>query len=144
MLIRLYDLILFIIVNSIIGIIITIPLAIIHEMLHARKAKQLGCLVVNKSLSQRFIKNETIVDTKDPEKIKQIARAPYFYLVPVSILILVIGLYLNQWGIIIGGAGFLLMQCVTYPIEGRPEKGEKNDLVENKGKKESSKSGKGL
>lgn len=140
MLISLYDLILFILVNSIIAILIAVPLATIHEFLHARKAKQLGCLVV----SQNLIKNETIVDTKDPEKIKQIARAPYYYLVPTSILILVIGLCLNQWGIIIGGAGFLLMQCIAYPIEGRPEKGEKNDLVETKSKKESSKSGKDL
>jgi len=133
------DLIIFIIVNSIIGILIAIPLAIIHEMLHARKAKQLGCLVVDRGLGQRFIKNETIVDTKDPEKIKQIARAPYFYLVPASFVILVIGLYLNQWGIIIGGGGFLFMQCITYPLEGRPEKGEKNELVETKNEKESSK-----
>ena len=133
--IRLLDLILFIIVNSIIAIIITIPLATIHEFLHARKAKQLGCLVV----SQNLVKNETVVDTEDPEKIKQIARAPYYYLVPASILILVIGLYMNQLGIIIGGAGFLLMQCVAYPIEGRAEKVKKNELVEDEGKKESSK-----
>jgi len=131
----LYELILFVLVNSIIAILIAVPLATIHEFLHARKAKQLGCLVV----SQNLIKNETIVDTKDPEKIKQIARAPYFYLVPVSIIILVIGLWLNQWGIIIGGAGFLLMQCVAYPIEGRPEMVKENELVEIKSEKEPSK-----
>jgi len=124
-LIKLFDLILFIIFNSIIGILIAVPLAIVHEMLHARKAKQLGCLVEDRGLGQRFIKNETIVDTKDPEKIKQIARAPYYYLVPASIVILVIGLCVNQWGIIFGGGGFLFMQCITYPIEGRPEKGER-------------------
>jgi len=132
------DLLIFIIVNSIIGILIAVPLAFIHEMLHARKAKQLGCLVEDRGLGQRFIKNETIVNTEDPVKVKQIARAPYYYLVPISIIILIIGLYLNQWGIIFGGGGFLFMQCITYPIEGRPEKGEKNDLGKE-GKKESSK-----
>ena len=134
------DMILFILINSIIAIAIALPLATIHEFLHSRKAKQLGCLVV----SQNLIKNETVIDTEDPEKIKQIARAPYFYLVPTSIIILVIGLWLNQLGIIIGGAGFLLMQCVAYPLEGRPEKGEKNDLVERKSEKVSRKSGKAL
>jgi len=116
------DLLFFIIINSIIGIIIAVPLGFIHEILHARKARQLDCLVVDRGLGQRFIKNETIVDTNDPEKIKQIARAPYYYLVPASIIILLIGIYLNQWGLIFGGGGFLFMQCITYPLEGREEK----------------------
>ena len=130
-----YELILYIIVNSVIAIVITLPLATVHEHLHARKAKQLGCLVV----SQNLVKNETVVDTEDPEKIKLIARAPYYYLVPISFIILGIGLYLNQLGIIIGGAGFLLMQAVAYPMEGRPEKVRKNDVHLDKIKKTSGK-----
>ena len=91
--------------------------------MHRRKAIQLGCKVINGSKR----KNETIVDTTDPVKTKQIARAPYVVIVPIATVIFIIGLYFMQIGLIVGGGGTLLLHAISYPLEGREEKKEAKD-----------------
>jgi len=106
-----------------IALCISVPFGTFHEYLHARKAKQLGCVVTK---GKRF-KNETIVDTKDPVKVKQIATAPYKVIVPLAILILLIGIilvnieFIYRVGIIIGAVSTLLIHAISYPLEGRDE-----------------------
>jgi len=107
------------IIHCIIAICIAVPFGIIHEYLHRRKAIQLGCKVTK---GPRF-KNETIVDTVDPVKTKQIARAPYIVIVPIAFVILIIGIYLLHLGLMVGGGGTLLMHAISYPLEGREMKG---------------------
>ena len=101
-----------------IAICIAVPFGTVHEYLHMRKAKQLGCKVTK---GKRF-KNETIVDTTDPVKVKKIGRAPYPILVPLATVILVIGIYFMHVGLIVGGGGTILIHAISYPLEGREEK----------------------
>jgi len=112
------DILVFVIINSLIAVAIAVPMGVIHEYLHKRKAKQLGYNVVKSNL----VKNETIVDVTDKTHVKQIARAPYYYLIPLNLIILIIGIYLMQFGIMCGGGGTLLMHAISYPLEGREEK----------------------
>ena len=106
------------IIQGIIAVIIAVSFGVIHEYLHRRKAIQLGC---NVTKGPRF-KNETIVDTTDPIKVKQIARAPYIVIVPIALVILGIGIYLVHLGLMAGGGATLLIHAITYPLEGREER----------------------
>jgi len=106
------------IIHAIIAICIAVPFGTIHEYLHMRKAKQLGCAVTT---GPRF-KNETIVDTNDPVLVKKIGNAPYPVIVPIAIIILIIGIYLMQIGVIVGSGATLLLHAISYPLEGRDEK----------------------
>jgi len=112
------EIIIFAIIHGIIAIAIALPMGLIHEYLHQRKARQLGYNVVKSNLT----KNETIVDVTDKTHIKQIARAPYYYLIPLNLIILVIGIYLMHVGIMCGSGGTILMHIISYPLEGREEK----------------------
>ena len=106
------------IIHGLVALCIAVPFGTAHEYLHMRKAKQLGCKV---SKGKRF-KNETIVDTTDPVKIKKIGRAPYIVLVPLATIILIIGIYLANIGLMVGGGGTILIHAISYPLEGREEK----------------------
>ena len=106
------------IIDAIIALVLAVSMGMFHEHLHKRKAIALGCKVESMSL----VKNETIVDTDDPVLIKQIARAPYVVIVPINIVILIIGLYFMQLGLIIGAGATLLLHAVSYNIEGKPER----------------------
>jgi len=107
------------IIHGIIAICIAVPFGTIHEYLHRRKAKQLGC-----KFTQGKHRNETIVDTNDPIITKKIARAPYPILVPIALVILGIGIYLMHIGLVVGSGATLLIHAISYPLEGRDEKKE--------------------
>ena len=109
--------IIFFVIHGLIAACIAVPCGTIHEYLHRRKAIQLGCKVTD---GPRF-KNETIVDTKDPVKVKKIANAPYVVIVPICIIILVIGIYLIHLGLIVGSGATLILHAVSYPLEGEEE-----------------------
>lgn len=104
-----------IIYHSIIAIVIAVPMGTLHEYLHFRKAKQLGCKV-----TKNYRKNETVVEgDEDPKISKQIKQAPYILIIPISIIILLIGLFFIHMGLIMGGGGTLLIHTISYPLEGR-------------------------
>jgi len=95
---------------------IAVPLGYFHEYLHMRKAKQLGYVVVNR------VGNQLTINVTDKEHTKQIGHAPYKVIIPISIIILIIGIYIFQIGLIIGAVGTILIHCISFPLEGRDEK----------------------
>ena len=114
---RMINLLFYFLMHTVIALCIAVPFGTIHEYLHKRKAIQLGCKVES---GPKF-KNETVVNTTDPVKIKKIARAPYVVIVPINIIILVIGIYLLHIGLLIGSGATLLMHAISYPLEGKLE-----------------------
>jgi len=113
-----WEIVIDLVIHGIIAICIAVPFGTVHEYLHMRKAKQLGCKVTK---GPKF-KNETIVDTTDPVLVKKIGKAPYVVLVPLATIILVIGIYLIHIGLIVGGGGTLLIHIISYPLEGKERK----------------------
>jgi len=118
------ELIIFFIIQSIIALCIAIPMGYFHEYLHIRKAKQLGCEIVKRKGNQL-----TINTGHDEKKNKLIANAPYKIIIPISIIILVIGIYLLQIGLMVGSGGTILIHAISYPLEGRdiPDDGHKSE-----------------
>jgi len=116
------DILIFAIIHGLIAIAVAIPMGTIHEYLHRRKATQLGYKVVRSS----FAKNETVVDVTNEVHKKQIARVPYYYLIPLNLIIFIIGFYLFHIGIMVGSGATLMMHGISYPLEGREEKKRKD------------------
>ena len=117
------DILILFIVNAIIAGIIAVPIGYFHEYLHIRKAKQLGYKVVNRQ------GNELTIDVKDEKHTKQISKAPYIIIIPISIIILIIGivgiyqdLLMGPIGLVVGAGGTILIHCISYPLEGMDEK----------------------
>lgn len=106
---------LYFIIHTICACIIAVGFGWVHEYLHIRKAKQLG---LKFKVAKRF-KNQVSVDTEDPEQIKQIANAPYKVLVPIAIVILALGIYFFQLGLIIGAGATLFLHVLSYRLEGK-------------------------
>lgn len=101
--------------DIIIAVVIAVPCGAIHEWLHARKAMKLGY-----NVQVDFRSNETTIDVpNDSPDAKKIARAPYVVMFPLSFILLTIGLYFNQLGLIIGGGGIGFLHLISYPLEGR-------------------------
>jgi len=109
------ELIIFALIHILLAVAIAIPMGTLHEYLHFRKATQLGCKV-----TRNYRKNETVVEgDDDPAIAKQIKQAPYKLIIPISIILLIIGLYFFILGVIMGSVGTLLIHAISYPLEGR-------------------------
>jgi len=113
-----YDTILYFIINTIIALAIALPMGSLHEYLHVRKAKQLGLEVSRVS----YIRNEVLIDVNDEKMDKQIRMAPYRVLFPLSLLILGIGLFFMQLGLMVGAGASVIMHLASYAMEGRDVK----------------------
>jgi len=117
----------YVILNIILALCIAVPMGWFHEYLHMRKAKQLGLTVTR----PKAIKNQILVDTKDPVFTKQIGDAPYKIIIPLSIILLIIGVYFLQLGLIMGSAGTILIHMISYPLEGRDEEVDEDKSESN-------------
>jgi len=111
-----------IILHAIIAIAIAVPMGKVHELIHLYTAKRLGYKIINFSLW----KNETEVDIRaDDPNVKKIGYAPYLVMVPLSIVLIVLGWQFQILGVLIGGAGSLLIHLITLPLEGRESKDDR-------------------
>ena len=113
-----YDTILYFIINAIIALAVALPMGTLHEYLHVRKAKQLGLKISRVS----YLRNEVLIDVKDEKLDKQIRMAPYRVIFPLSLLILGLGLFFKQLGLMVGAGALLIMHLATYAMEGREVK----------------------
>jgi len=110
-----------IVVHSIIGIVIALTIGFMHEGLHYLKAKKLGYetewfrtkMSMGFTISHKSNRGQWRIDKK------KIALAPYYALVPVSIIILLIGIYLGHLGIGVGGVAGILLHVIGWPMEGK-------------------------
>ena len=103
----------YLLIHGIISVVIVLGLGKVHELLHARKAIQLGYKVRNFKLLGW--KNETDIDIEidNPDLIK-IARAPYYVLMPFGIIMLLVGFWFMTFFLIISGAGVVFIHSLTY------------------------------
>lgn len=112
------ELLIFFLVNTIIAFAIAIPLGFLHEYLHVREAKKQGCTI--EKYDKRH--NEIIVKgDEDPAIAKRIKDAPYKIIIPLSIILLIVGLGFLQLGLIMGSVGTLLIHAVSYRLEGKAD-----------------------
>ena len=111
-----------VIIDTVVALTIGLSMGYIHEQLHLREARRLGCEVKKAD----FIKNELVIETKTLYQSKRIASAPYKVLVPLNMIILALGLFFypktGSIGIIVGSGFTLFAHAVTYKFEGRSEK----------------------
>jgi len=107
-----------IIFHAVVAILIAVPCGKIHELIHVYSAKKLG-YKINKI---EWWKNEVdiAIEQDDPNN-KKIARAPYYVMIPFSIILIIIGWQLKFLGVGVAGVGLLLMHLVTFKLEGREE-----------------------
>jgi len=110
-----------ILVDSILAIIIALCIGFTHEALHYRKAVKLGYepkWYRTKIMMGFEITHHTKRSIWMKHR-KQIALAPYVVLVPVSIILIVVGVYYNYLGILIGGIAGVLLHGVSWFFEGK-------------------------
>jgi len=88
----------------------------IHEILHIYKAKKLGYKVISWT---RF-KNEVDIDIQpnDPN-VRKIGVFPYLVLVPIGWLIVVLGWFLNSFGILLAGIATIIIHGLSIGKEGK-------------------------
>lgn len=95
---------------------IAVPCGKLHELFHVYSAKKLG-YKINKI---EWWKNEVdiAIEQDDPNNAK-IARAPYYFMIPFSIILIILGWQFKFLGVGVAGVGLLLMHLVTFKLEGR-------------------------
>lgn len=108
-------------VDTLVAILIILSIAFVHESLHYYQAVKLGYRP--KWWRTRFKMGFELIPHSNRrqwvEDKKKIANAPYYFAIPVSIAILLIGLYFNLYGFIVAGIGSLIMHGLSYPSEGQ-------------------------
>ena len=118
-----------IILHTAIAIIIVMILSKVHEYIHIYEAKKFGIKINNIN----WWKNEIDIEiTKEHPHWKQVAYTPYYYLIPVGVIIAMIGIYFQYFGIVIGGAGTILINVISIKGEGSDEECKKDVVVEAK------------
>lgn len=112
-------------VDTLLAITIVLSIAFVHEALHYRKAIKLG--YNPKWYRTRFKMGFEITPHTNRKKWlkdkKQIGLAPYYFAIPVSVALLVIGFYFNSIGIFVAGVGSLILHGISLPSEGKTSDG---------------------
>jgi len=110
-----------ILVDTILAIIIALAIGFTHEGLHYWQAVKLGYKPkwYRTAIMMGFIITHHTKRNVWMEHKKKIARAPYVVLVPISLLLLISGFFMNQLGIMIGGVAGLLLHGVSWFSEGK-------------------------
>lgn len=109
-----------IIIHTLLAITITLLIGFTHEGLHYYEAIKLGYepkwyrtrLTMGFEISHHSKRDQWMIDKR------KIALIPYYYLVPLSIIILVIGIYFLYYGIIVAGIAGLLLHAISFKKEG--------------------------
>jgi len=110
-----------ILTHTILAITIVLAMGFTHEAIHYFKAIKLGYKPV--WFRTRFTMGFEIEDNPNlglrEKHRKQIGFAPYPIILPLSIITLIIGLYMNNLGLIIAGITSTVLHIITLPFEGR-------------------------
>jgi len=113
-----------ILVDTIVAILIVLSIGFAHEGLHYYQAVKLG--YEPKWYRTRFMMGFEIEhkrrSTTWSEHKKKIATLPYKVLLPISIIIFILGLNFNFYGVWIAGLGSILMHSVSWFYEGKDVK----------------------
>jgi len=106
--------------HTIIAVTIVLLLGLLHEGLHYYKAVKLGYKPKwwRTTFRMGFTIEHDNINTWKQDRDK-IGKIPYVFIIPISIVILIIGVYFNYLGIIVAGVGTLLLHAFTYRKEGR-------------------------
>ena len=123
--------------DIIVGVMLILLLFFLHEYLHFYTAKKLGykpewyrtrfmmgfdidtkirtdtVIQSEKGLSQREKKEKHLRENK------KIAIAPYYICIPLAIVLLALGFYINFNGFIFSGALVLIGHAITLPMEAK-------------------------
>ena len=110
-----------IVTNTILAVTIVLCMGFAHEALHYGKAVSLG--YVPKWYRTRVMMGFEIEDNpnkriREKHK-KQIGHAPYPVIMPISVAILLLGLYFNNLGLFVAGLSSIILHCIAFPLEGR-------------------------
>lgn len=110
-----------ILVETMVSIIIVLSIGFTHEALHYMQAIKLGYQPkwYRTTFKMGFEIGHHSNRVKWMKDKKKIGRAPYIYLVPLSIIILIVGLLIDSLGLTIAGVGSLIMHAISYPSEGK-------------------------
>lgn len=116
-----------ILLHTLVAIMIVMTASKTHEFIHIYMAKKFG-IKIN---SIDWWKNEIDLEvTRADPRWKAVAYTPYLYLIPAGLLIVMCGVYMQYFGLLVGGAAILLTNIVSIKGEGR-EECEKNVPVES-------------
>ena len=105
-----------IIFHTVVALAIAIPCGKAHEFIHIIAAKRLG-YKINKI---EWWKNEVdIAINQDDPNNRKIARAPYYVMIPFSLILIYLGWHFMFLGVGIAGVGILFLHILTFKFEGR-------------------------
>ena len=104
--------------NALMAIAIAVTLGLIHEYLHYYQAVKLGYEPkwYRTKFTMGFEISHHTKRKKWMEDKKKISMLPYYVLLPVSVIIVAIGVYYNIWGIWFGGVMGIALHTVAYPL----------------------------
>jgi len=109
------------VVDVLLAITLILSIAFVHESLHYWQAVKLGYRP--KWWRTTFRMGFEITPHSNREKWrkdnKKIALAPYYFAIPVSLLLILIGYILGSMGIAFAGGGSLVLHAISYPSEGK-------------------------
>jgi hypothetical protein len=105
----------------IIGIAVVLAIGFVHEILHYREAIKMGYKPTwyRTRFTMGFEVDHIGTLEKKQAEIKKISRAPYIILVPVSFMILGIGIWFWSLGLIMASVGSLVFHSASYYKEGK-------------------------
>jgi fatty acid desaturase len=104
------------------GIIIALVFGFFHEVMHYWKAHQLGYEVEWWRTTFRMGFNVDSGDRPMKQWNKdntQIALAPYYLVIPIATIFLVVGIIFQEWGVVLGCSATLLMHAFSFTKEGK-------------------------
>ena len=110
-----------IVTNTILAVTIVLCMGFVHEALHYGKAVSLG--YVPKWYRTKVMMGFEIKD--NPDKVlrdrhrKQIGHAPYPVIIPISVAILLLGIYFGNLGLFVAGLSSIILHGIAFPLEGR-------------------------
>ena len=122
---------------TITAITTAIMFGLFHEFLHYRVAVKLGYKPVWYRTRMMFgfdidtnqkTEHQKILDSRlNPKDLKKqnvkdtlkIGRAPYYTIIPLSAIILIISYSINLWGVVVGCGATLFLHAITFAKEGR-------------------------
>ena len=108
-------------VETLIAFTIVLAIGFAHEGLHYYQAVRLGYkptwyrtrFMMGFEISHRSARGKWLKDKR------KIGMLPYVVLVPISIIILYIGIHINSLAVMISGASGILLHVVSFPFEGK-------------------------
>ena len=107
--------------HAFLAVVIVLMISLAHEALHYWRAIRLGYkpkwyrtkIMMGFEIGHHSSRKKWLVDKK------KIALAPYYFLIPLSLVLVAIGINYNVMGIYIGGIGSIIIHGISLPFEGR-------------------------